>query len=219
MGCLSTVQLPMPVCGEREAVVIAPPLHMTQQHHLASMLPGFPPLACPTMISSLTSPQSVSPQATAALTLGSLHNPLIPAPSCCVFQETSIPVWGMYGCCEDCLILIPFRLPQISCFTPSLKCFSSDSDSCPYVGIGPLLQFPQLLRAGPVLLTLLFLPPSSFILLSFVWFYIFFPSGQVLLSTLSWCSASTSVSEGVFLMHPWREMYSMSTYSSAILFS
>ena len=62
-------------------------------------------------------------------------------------------------------------------------------------------------------------PPSSFVLLSFVWFCIFFSSGQVLLSTLSWCSACTSVSEGVFLMYPWREMYSMSTYSSAILFS
>ena len=157
----------MLACGEREAVVMAPPLHMTQQHHLASMLPSFPPLAFPTMISSLTSPQSVSPQSTAALTLGSLHNPLIPAPSCCIFQETSIPVWGMYGCCEDCLILIPFRLPQISCFTPSLKCFSSDSDSCTDVGIRPLLQFPHLLRAGPVLLTLLFLPlvPSSYCVL------------------------------------------------------
>ena len=40
---------------------------------------------------------------------------------------------------------------------------------------------------------------------------IFFSSGQVLLSALSWWSASTSVSEGVFLMYPWREMYSMST--------
>ena len=38
------------------------------------------------------------------------------------------------------------------------------------------------------------------------------------LSTLSWCSACASVSEGVFLMYPWREMYSTSTYSSAILF-
>ena len=28
--------------------------------------------------------------------------------------------------------------------------------------------------------------------------------GQVLLSTLGWCSACTSVSEGVFLMYPWR---------------
>ena len=62
-------------------------------------------------------------------------------------------------------------------------------------------------------------PPSSFVLPSFVWFYIFFSTGQVLLSTRSWCSACTSVSEGVFLMHPWREMYSMSTYSPAILFS
>ena len=49
--------------------------------------------------------------------------------------------------------------------------------------------------------------------------FIFFSAGQVLLSALSWCSACTSVSEGVFLMYPWRKKYSMSTYSSAILFS
>ena len=70
----------------------------------------------------------------------------------------------MYGCNKYCLILIPFRLPQISCFTVSLKCFSSDSDNWPAVGIGPLFQFPYPLRAGPVLLTLLFFPlvPSSY---------------------------------------------------------
>ena len=124
----------------------------------------------------------------------------------------------MYGC-GNYLILIPFRLPQISCFTLSLKCFSSDSDNCPNVGIGPLLQFPHQLRAGPALLTLLFFSPSSFVLRSFAWFYIFFSTGQVLLFALSWCSACTSVSEAVFLMYPWREMYSTSTYSSAILFS
>ena len=115
-----------------------------------------------------------------------------------------MPVWGIYGCGKDCLILIPLRLPQISCFTLSLKCFSSDSDNCPDVGIGPLLQFPHPLKAGPVLLTLPF-PPSSFILLSFAWFCIFFSAGQVLLPALSWCPACTSVSEGVFLMHPWKE--------------
>ena len=127
-------------------------------------LPGFPPLAFPARISSLTSPQSVSPQSTAALTLGSLHNPLIPAASCCVFQETNIPAWDMYSCGKDCLILTPFRLPQIGCVTFSFKCFSSDSDSCPDVGIRPLLQFPHLPRAGPVLLTLLLSPrvPSSY---------------------------------------------------------
>ena len=70
----------------------------------------------------------------------------------------------MYGCRKHCVILIPFRPPQISCFTLSLKCFSSDSDNCPDVGIGPLLQFPHPLRVGPILLALLFfsLVPSSY---------------------------------------------------------
>ena len=62
-------------------------------------------------------------------------------------------------------------------------------------------------------------PPHSFILLSFARFCIFFSAGQVLLSTLSWCSAFTSVSEGVFLVYLWRDIHSMSIYSSAILFS
>ena len=123
----------------------------------------------------------------------------------------------MYGSGKDCIILLPFRLPQISWFTLSLKSFSSDSDSCPNVGIGPLLQFPHPLRAGPVLLTLVS-PPSSFILPSFAWVYIFFSAGQVLLSALSWCSPCISVPEGIFLMYLWREMYCKSTYSSAILF-
>ena len=105
----------------------------------------------------------------------------------------------MHGCSKDCLFLIPFRLPQISCSTLSLNCFSSDSDNCPDVGIGPLLQFSHLLRAGPILLKLLFFPLVLFILPSFAWVYIFFSTGQVLLSTFSWCSAFTSVSEGVFL--------------------
>ena len=122
----------------------------------------------------------------------------------------------MYGCSKDCLILILFRLPQISCLTPSLKCLFSDSDNCPDVGIRPLLQFPHLRRAGPVLLTLLF-SPSPFVLPGFAWSYIFFSTGQVLLSSLSWCSECISGSEVVFLMYPWREMYS--TSSSTIIFS
>ena len=145
------------------------------------------------------------------------HNPKIPGPSRCPFQETPVPVWGVYGCGKDCLILIPFRLPPISCFILSLKCFSSDSDNCLDVGIGPLLQFPRPPGVVPVLPILLFSPlvlcPPEF-----AWFYIFFSTGQALLSTLN-CSTCTSVSEGVFLMYPWREMYSTSTYSSAILFS
>ena len=61
-------------------------------------------------------------------------------------------------CMAVARILIPFRLLQINCFLLSLKCFSSDSDNCPGVGSGPLLQFPHSLRAGPVLLTPVFSP-------------------------------------------------------------
>ena len=120
-----------------------------------------PPQSIPCLISS----QSVSQQSTAPLALGLLHNPQTPGPSHYTFQGTHIPVQGMYGCSKDCLILISFRLPQISCFTLNLKCFSSVLDNCPTVGTGPLLQFPLPPRAGPVLLlTLLFFPlvPSSY---------------------------------------------------------
>ena len=117
----------MLACGEREAMVMAPPTL-----HDSAVLPCFH--GClgflhtfPTTISSLTSPPSVSLQSSAAFTLRLLHNPQTPAPSCCAFQGTSVPVRGMYGCNKDCLILIPFRLPQMSYFTHSLKCFSSDS--------------------------------------------------------------------------------------------
>ena len=76
-------------------------------------------------------------------------------------QETRVPGPHMYGCGKDCLILIPCRLPQISCFTVSLKCFSSDSD--PLCGDRTPASVPPPLRAGPVLLTLLFfLIPSSY---------------------------------------------------------
>ena len=124
----------------------------------------------------------------------------------------------MNGCGKDCLILIPFRLPQISCFTLSLKCFSSDSDNCPDVRIRPLLQLPYQLRVGPVLLTLLFFPivPSSY--QAFHGSIYSFP-----LLRYSW-QLSAGVLHAllclkVFLMYPWREMYSMSTYSPTILFS
>ena len=121
----------------------------------------------------------------------------------------------MHGCGKDCLILILSRLPQISCFPLSISPLTQII--APLWGWDPCFSsLPP--RAGPVLLTLLFPPPSSLILASFVWVFIFFSAGQVLLSTLSWCSALTSVSEGVSLVCPWREMYSRSTYSSVILF-
>ena len=148
----------MLVCGEREAMGMAPaPTHDSAvlpcsmaawlsstgiSHH--NLLPHTPSIWLSTLNSSPH--PGIAPQ---SLNLSSqpMH-----------IQETSVRVQGMYGRGKDCLILIPFRLPQISCFTLSLKSFSSDSDNCPDVGIGPLLQFPYLLGAGPVLLTLLFFP-------------------------------------------------------------
>ena len=164
-------------------------------------LHGFPPPASPTTISSLSSPQSVSLQSTAVLALGLLHNTWTPAPRCCAFQGTCVPIWGMYGWSKDCLILIPFRLPQISCFTVSLIYFSSDSDNCPDVGDQtPALVPPSSEGRSSPTNTPVF-PHSSFILPSFSWVYVFFSTGQVLLSTLNWCFACTSVSEVVFLMY------------------
>ena len=131
---------------------------MTQQYYLASMAAWF-------SSTSISHYNLLSPVPSGCLHTvfsrphpGFLHNPYTPVPSRCTFQGTSIPVWGMYGSGKDCLILIPFTLPQISCFTLSLKCFSSDSDIAPMVGIRPLLQFLHQVRASPVLLTLLFFP-------------------------------------------------------------
>ena len=125
----------------------------------------------------------------------------------------------MYGCGKDCLILIPFRLPQVSCFTLSLKCFSSDSNNYLNVGIEPLLHFSHPLMAGPVLPTLLFFPlvPGPYWVLhgSIYSFPLVRYSCPLSAGVLQ---AFVCLKVYVFLMCPWREMYSMSTYSSAILF-
>ena len=154
----SIVQLQKLACGGREAMMMTPSPTCDSAvlpcfcGCLAFLHIHFPPQYPPSC------PFSLSLRSTAALALGFLHNPQTPAPSCCAFQGTCVLVWGMYGSSKDCLILIPFRLSQISCYTLSLQCFSSDPDNCSNVGIGPLLQFPHLPRAGLVLPTLLFFP-------------------------------------------------------------
>ena len=104
----------------------------------------------------------------------SLHSQQRPSPwDCPIIPKFQLPVaapsrgcasLSRYAWLRQGLILILFRPPQISCFTLSLKCFSSDSANCPDVGIGPLLQVPHLPRAGPILLTPQFFPlvPSSY---------------------------------------------------------
>ena len=201
---LSIVQLPMLVCGEREAMVMAPPLHVTQQCRLASMpallsstgishhdlLPHIP-LIC---LSSVNSSSSTIPKLQLPAAVPS-RRPAFLSGVCMPVART---VWFSYhlGCHRSAVSLSAIN---VSSLTQTIA---------PLWGIRPLLQLPHPLKAGPVLLTPVFSPPRSFVVSSFAWFYIFFSIGQVLLSVLSWCSACTSVSEDVFLMYPWREVYS-----------
>ena len=139
---LSTFQLQMLAVG-REAMGMAPPLHVTQQccrastaarlsstgisHH--DLLPHIPSIHLSTVNSSLrpgVAPQSLS----SSSQLLHLPRDLRPCPE-------------YIGLRQGLSILIPLKLLQLSCFTLSLKCFSSDSDNCPVAGIRPLLQSPH----------------------------------------------------------------------------
>ena len=131
---------------------------MTQQYHLASMaawlssigisqhsfLPHIP-LICLSTINSSPLPEIAPQSLNSSSQLLHLPGDLCPCPGY---------VWLRQGLSDS----HSFRLPQISCFTLSLKCFSSDSDNRPDLGIRPLLQFPHPPKGGPVLLTLLFCP-------------------------------------------------------------
>ena len=111
--------------GEREAIAMAPPpMHDSAVSSCFHGCPAFlhrhfPPQSPPPhpLNLSLCSQQQPSPWDCSRI-------PKFQLPAAVPSQGTCVPVWGMYGCSKDCLIL-----PQISCFILSLKCFSSDSDA------------------------------------------------------------------------------------------
>ena len=135
---------------------------------------GFAPQAFPTTISS--PPLGLSPHSKQKSAPWDCST--IPALQLPATVPSRGPVWGVYGCSKS--VQFSFCLDCHRSAALSIRCFSSDTKSCPDVRIRPLLQFPHPLRAGPVLLTLLTLlfPPPSFVLLSFAWFCVFFPSGR-----------------------------------------
>ena len=126
MGCFSIVQLQMLVCGEREVMVMAP-----------SPVSDSAVLSC-SMVAQLSS-TGISYQSPPLHPLNpSLHCQQQPSPwDCFTIPISSSQLLHLPGdlcpCLwyvwlgKDCLILSPFRLSQISCFTLSLKCFSYDS--------------------------------------------------------------------------------------------
>ena len=132
--------------GWLSSTALLPWLPSFFHRHFPSQSPPLPPSTRLSAVNSSPHPR-MAPQS-----LNSSSQPL-----CFLGTCIPVPVQGtMCGCSKDCLIFISFKLPHVSCFC--LKCFSSDSDNCPDVRIRPLLQFPHPLRAGPILLTVLFLP-------------------------------------------------------------
>ena len=73
---------------------------------------------------------------------------------------------------------LSFRLPQISYFPLSLKCFSSDSDNCPRCGGQTPASGPPPAEGRSRPSNSPPFPPSSFVLLSFTWVSMFFSTGH-----------------------------------------
>ena len=147
----------MLACVEREAMVMAtPPMFdlavSTCFHGCLAFLHSHYPKQSPPSHPLSPSLRSEQPSPGDCSTIPKLQLPAAAPSRGPVSLSRDVWLW------QGLSVLIPFRLPQISCFTLSLKCFSSDSDNCPAVGIRPLLQFPHSPRSGPVLLTLLFFP-------------------------------------------------------------
>ena len=101
-------------------------------------------------------------------------------------------------CFKGCLAFLHRHLPLLSPPSHPLDpALCSQQQLLPWTeGLDPCLSFPTCWGQASPSNTLVF-HPSSFVLPSFAWFYIFFSTGQILLMALSWCSACTSRSEGV----------------------
>ena len=119
---------------------------------LAYLHSHFPPQAPPSHPLCLSLPSQLQPSPWDCSTVSKLQLPA-PAPS-----REPVSLSRICMAVARTVILILFRLPQVSWFSLSVKYFYCNSDNCPDVGIGPLLQFPHQARAGPVLLTLLCFP-------------------------------------------------------------
>ena len=217
MGQPLYLQLPMLACGEREAMVMATPhthdsallpcfhgcpafLH----RHFPSQSPPSHPLDCSFPSQQQTLPRDCSTIPKLQLPAAAPSSGPVSLPRVCMAAARTVWFSFHVGCHRSAVLLSALNVSPLT------------QTIAPTWGLDPCFSSPT--RQGQVHPNTPVFPPSSFVLLSFTWFYIFSSAGQVLLSALSLCSSCTSVSEGVFLMYLWRETCSTSTYSSAILF-
>ena len=186
----------MLACGGRVAMVMAPPPTMTQQYRLASMA---------AWLSSTSISHQWPPSYTLDLSLCSQQQPLTRDCSTITKQlPASGPSRGPASLSRVCM-----AVARTVWFSFHLGCHRSPV-SLSALSVSPLTQTMTWCgdqTAASVPLPAEGLPgppntpvfsPSSFLLPSIVWFYIFFSLGQVPLSILNWCSACTSVCQRVF---------------------
>ena len=119
MGQPLSCSAAMLACGEREAMVMAPP-----PKHDSEVSPCFHGCLAPGIAHHDLLPHILS------IRLSGVNSSPCPgiAPQSLNSSSQLLHIWrdqhsclGYVGCNKDCLILFPFRLPQISCFTLSLK--------------------------------------------------------------------------------------------------
>ena len=168
---------PPPACDS----VVLPHIHdclIFLHRHFPLQYPPLRPLGPSPCSQQQTSPWGCSPISMLQLLVIVLSMGLVSLSRICMAEARRI-----------CVILISLRLSQMSYFTLSLKCFSSVPNIIALIwGFDPCFSSPipqacvlsfSLSSSHP--------PPhnTSFILLSFAWFYVLFSCGQVLLLALS----------------------------------
>ena len=188
----------MLVCGEKEIMVMAPP-----PMHDSAVSPCFH--GCPAFLHRHFPPQS---------------NPSHPLDPSLSIQQQPSP----WDCSTIPKLQLPASAPSRESMSLSRVCTAAERTvwfsfhlgcnrsavSLSALNVSPLTQIiapcgdrtsasvplPREARSSPTNTLVFLLVPSSY---HFSWVYIFFSVGQVFLSTLSWCSACTYVSEGIFL--------------------
>ena len=148
------------------------PQCVTQQNHPASILPGFPSQAFPTVVASLRSPRAISPQSTAELAWDCSLISMLQLSA----TELSRGLMYLSGCGLDYLCDSIQTVTDKLLHSPSASNASSLSQTdAPVWGSDPCFTSPARRRSSPPHSH--FLCPHSFVLPSFAWFRILFSGG------------------------------------------